>query len=315
MITKPMHVLKQYPVRKSKQQKSEFRDAAVGYFENIGYKTAIESGSWGAKNIVVGNPETAKYLVTAHYDTPARMLIPNLITPCHLLPFILWQIFMTLLLLAPGILVGTIIGYLTNDFLIGFNSVYIFFLVESILMIAGPANPNNANDNTSGVVAVMDVAYNLPKEYRDRVCFVLFDLEEAGLIGSASYAKKRAKVVKHQVVLNMDCVGNGLDIVFFPSSKFRKNSIRMKWLCQWDSMWTDGRRISIRKSGFMFYPSDQMNFPLGIGISALEKNRFGWLYCDRVHTKKDVILDDKNISVLQQCIISMIQHDKVFSIT
>ena len=32
-----------------------------------------------------------------------------------------------------------------------------------------------------------------------------------------------------------------------------------------------------------------MNFPLGIGISALEKNRFGWLYCDRVHTKKDVI--------------------------
>ena len=52
------------------------------------------------------------------------------------------------------------------------------------LMMFGQANKHNANDNTSGVVTLLEIAGTLPENQRDKVCFVLFDLEEAGMIGS-----------------------------------------------------------------------------------------------------------------------------------
>ena len=73
MIENPMDVLKQFPVRKNKKQKQSFRDSVQSYAENLGYAVTVEKGSMGAHNVVIGNPETAKYLVTAHYDTPAAL--------------------------------------------------------------------------------------------------------------------------------------------------------------------------------------------------------------------------------------------------
>ena len=95
MIENPMDVLKQFPVRKNKKQKQAFREAVQPYAESLGYEVNIEKGSAGAKNVVIGNPESAKYLVTAHYDTPAALPFPNLITPCNFLPFLGYQLFVT----------------------------------------------------------------------------------------------------------------------------------------------------------------------------------------------------------------------------
>ena len=83
MIEKPMDVLAQFPIRKSKKQKQEFRDAVESYVKSLGYEVAIEKKS-SAHNIVIGEPVNAKYLITAHYDTPAAMPFPNFITPCNL---------------------------------------------------------------------------------------------------------------------------------------------------------------------------------------------------------------------------------------
>jgi hypothetical protein len=41
----------------------------------------VEKASFGGRNIVIGNPDTAKVLYTAHYDTCARLPFPNFITP------------------------------------------------------------------------------------------------------------------------------------------------------------------------------------------------------------------------------------------
>ena len=84
MITKPMDVLSCYPVRKNKKQKAAFRDEVQSYVESLGYVCETEKGSLGAQNLVIGDPKSAKYLVTAHYDTPPQLPIPNFITPCHL---------------------------------------------------------------------------------------------------------------------------------------------------------------------------------------------------------------------------------------
>lgn len=310
VIAKPIHVLQNYPVRKTKAQKSKFREAAVSYFENIGYQVTVESGKLGVNNIVVGNPETARYLITAHYDTPVTMFVPNVITPCNFLPFILWQLFTVGLMLLPIIVTRVAADVWFPDSVWAAVIADVFWLFECILLFFGPANPNNANDNTSGVIGVMDMAYHMPKELQKYVCFVLFDLEEAGLIGSASYAKTHASAIKSQVVFNLDCVGDGDNLVFVPTKKFRKHKGLMSWLTNWNGIRINGRTIRTLSSGFMYYPSDQYNFPYGLGVSALKKHKFNWLYLDRIHTKQDTIFSYENISVLNECIMTLMQNDK-----
>ena len=98
MLTTPMDVLHQFPVRKSRAQKQAFRDAVQAYAESLGYSVAIEKGSMGVRNLVIGDPKTAKYLVTAHYDTCARMFFPNVVTPCNALVYWSYQILLVLVL-------------------------------------------------------------------------------------------------------------------------------------------------------------------------------------------------------------------------
>ena len=82
MLHQPIEILDQFPVRKTKQQKKVFRDAVSAYGENLGYSATVEQGTFGCRNVIFGDPEAADYLVTAHYDTPPRLLFPNYCTPC-----------------------------------------------------------------------------------------------------------------------------------------------------------------------------------------------------------------------------------------
>lgn len=119
-ISNPLDVLKLFPVRKSGKQKQAFRTCVKEYLEGLGYSVSFEQGSFHSQNVVVGNPEAAKYLVTAHYDTCARMVVPNLITPCNLPVFLLYQVFVCLLLMAPTLAVATLVGYLLHSFFTGY---------------------------------------------------------------------------------------------------------------------------------------------------------------------------------------------------
>ena len=61
----------------------------------------------------------------------------------------------------------------------------------------------------------------------------------------------------------------------------------------------------MREKGFAFYPSDQMNFPYGVGICALHKGKLG-LYLSRIHTPKDTILEETNVNILRAALTSLI---------
>ena len=308
MIEKPMDVLKLFPVRKNKKQKAAFRDSVQSYAVALGYPVEVEKGSMGAHNLVIGNPVTAKYLVTAHYDTPAALPFPNLITPCNFWTFMAYQLFVTaMMLLFVGAIAFGVSLIAEDNFWIGWSS-YMALWLMLILMMVGPANKSNANDNTSGVVTVLDTAAKLPEEYRDKVCFVLFDLEEAGLIGSASYAKTHKKQIKNQIVLNCDCVGDGDELMMFPAAKVKKDHKVMdalREICVAD----DGKSLALREKGFAYYPSDQKHFPYGIGIAAFHRSKWAGLYCDKIHTKKDTVLDENNVSFLREQMISLISAD------
>ena len=305
MISKPMDVLEAFPIRKSKKQKQAFRDAVQSYLRTIGYESTIEKGSLGARNIVVGNPETAKYLVTAHYDTPAVLPFPNLITPCNFWPFLGYQILITLLIFAMALFPGLLLALagVSADIAVRTWSISLYALL--VLMLFGPANKHNANDNTSGVVSVLEIAKSMPENYRDQVCFVLFDLEEAGLIGSASYQKAHKKHTANQLVLNMDCVGDGNEIMMFPTKKLLQNAEKMDQLRKITGSWGE-KSIAIREKGFAYYPSDQKNFPHGVGIAAFNRSSWAGLYCSRIHTKKDTVLEETNVNILRAAIVSLI---------
>ena len=305
MIGKPMDVRNAFPVRKSKKQKHAFRDAVQSYVTELGYEVTIEKGSMGANNVIIGNPETAKYLITAHYDTPAALPIPNLITPCNAFTFILYQFVVVGLFVLSAMASGILIGVLLGSPEMGSAAAGIVYWAMLIAMLVGPANKHNANDNTSGVVTVLEIAKSLPESYRDQVCFVLFDLEEAGLFGSSSYQKSHKKFTASQVVLNMDCVGDGNELVMFLTKKLLKSTEKMELLRSITGTWGE-KSIAIREKGFAYYPSDQKNFPYGVGIAAFRRSSWAGLYCSRIHTKKDTILEETNVNILRAAVVSMI---------
>lgn len=303
MLASPMDVLHQFPVRKTKRQKQAFRDAVQSYAAFLGYNCTVEKGSFGSRNLVIGESESALYLVTAHYDTCARMPIPNFITPCSLPMFLIWQLVLTVLIIVPAFLIGVGAGLLAGSSALAGIVCYAMILVILGMMLFGPANPSNANDNTSGVVTLLEIMRSIPANQRSKVCFVLFDLEEAGLIGSASYRKAHKKATDRQIVLNLDCVGEGDEIRLFPTKHLKKNNRKIKPVYQCCGYFGN-KSLLVRDKGFSIYPSDQMNFPYGVGIAAMKRGKLG-LYISRIHTSRDTILDETNVNILRAAIVSM----------
>ena len=66
MLTRPMDVLTAFPVRKSKQQKQEFRDAAQSYLKQFGYSPTVEKGSFGCRNAGIGDRRPGDGAVPDH---------------------------------------------------------------------------------------------------------------------------------------------------------------------------------------------------------------------------------------------------------
>lgn len=305
MINQPIDVLRSFPVRKSKKQKQAFRDAVQSYLKTIGYESTVEKGSLGVRNIVIGNPESAQYLITAHYDTPAGMFFPNLITPCNFWTFLGYQFLIIIPMLLPALILGILLYIFAVEREIIARTCGLCLYAMAIMMLIGPANKNNANDNTSGVVSVLEIAKSLPEAYRSKVCFVLFDLEEAGLLGSSAYRNAHKKQSENQIVLNMDCVGDGNELVMFPTKKLKKDRAKMDLLRRICGKFGD-KSIALCEKGFAYYPSDQNNFPYGVGIGAFRRNKHNILYYSRIHTRKDTVLEGTNVNILRAAIVSLI---------
>lgn len=307
MLNAPMDVLKLFPVRKTKVQKEAFRASVRDYAEKLGYPCQEEAGSFGCKNLILGDPEKAKFLVTAHYDTCARMPIPNFITPCNIWLYLAYQLLLVAGLGVISIGAGVLAGLILGDGWVGLAISAAYWLLLA-LMILGPANPNNANDNTSGVVTLLEIARTVPENQRHKVCFVLFDFEEAGLIGSASYRKAHPNSAR-QLILNLDCVGDGDHLRMFPTKALKKD--RKKLTSLYKACGYFGTKdLLVQEKGMYLYPSDQSHFPYGVGICALRKRK-KTLYLSRIHTKKDTILDETNVNILRAALTTFICRDEV----
>ena len=71
-------VLESYQVRKTKKQKQVF---TAFLKEHIPQLQVQESGVFKCRNLVIGDPATARVILGAHYDTCPQLPFPNFITP------------------------------------------------------------------------------------------------------------------------------------------------------------------------------------------------------------------------------------------
>ena len=309
MIEIPMDILSLFPIRKSRKQKDAFLDAVTGYARNQGYCVSVEEGKRGVRNIVIGDPVHAKHLITAHYDTPASIGLPNLIAPNNPFAFFLIQLFLVGILIAAAVAVGFLAFCLGAKKQIALIGGYAVYMVLLLMMLRGPANRNNANDNTSGVVTVLEILSDIPEDLRNSVCFVLFDLEEAGLVGSSAYRKRHKDVTENQIVLNLDCVGDGDVIQLTPVKKARKDLDLLKSLSNICGN-VGEKELRLRSKGFYKGSSDHKNFPKGVAIMAFRHCKCIGLCCSKIHTWRDKILDSENVTVLKEALIYFIANNK-----
>lgn len=294
-------IFEKYQIRKTKKQKTAFIEYVKQIAENNGYEVNVEKGLFGAKNIVIGDPDNAKVLYTAHYDTCARLPFPNFITPKNFFVYLLYQLLIVLLFFIVAFLIGFLsaltvyslpISESVADAIISFLPTVAYFAFL-YLLLAGPANKHTANDNTSGVTTVLDIMSELPQDQREKVAFVLFDLEETGLFGSSSFASKHKSVMKNTLVLNFDCVSDGDTILFALKRTTRKYADLL------EEVFVSNSDVTVDVAKSAFYPSDNASFKGGIGVAALKKSKFfKTLYMDRIHTNKDVIYREENIRFL-----------------
>lgn len=70
---------------------------------------------------------------------------------------------------------------------------------------------------------------------------------------------------------------------------------------------TDRYDVLVRTKGTI-YPSDQAQFPCGVGVAALKKTRRGLLYMDRIHTARDTVFQEENIVYLVEGSVRLVDH-------
>lgn len=297
MIPVAQTILDKYQVRKTNTQKQAFIDFLKTELPEL---TIQKSQFPNNKNLILGEIENSNILLTAHYDTCAQLPIPNFITPLNPLLSIAYS----LLLVIPLF----IIILLKNTLPAPFSDVFgiCYWLALLLCFGIGPANPHTVNDNTSGVIMLLEIYAALTEEERQTVSLIFFDNEEKGLIGSSILRKKYKKELDTKLLVNFDCVSDGNAILLAISKKAR--NLNYNFEAAYQS--TTTKQFLIKKAEKVYYPSDQANFPNAVAVAALKhKNGLGY-YMDRIHTKKDTVMDEENIRVLKECTINLIRQSQ-----
>ena len=299
-------LLGRYQVRKSAEQKASFRKWATEYAQARGYAVKTErSGHFvDTRNVVIGDVERARTLITAHYDTCAQLPFPNVMTPQN------WPLIIVTQMLVPMVFLGVLgygvgygAGWLMHQLpvpawlglMLCSLATLVLMIIIVALLICGPANPHTANDNTSGVALTL-LALNAFAG-REDVAFVLFDNEEKGFLGSTAFTRAHPLAAKRAFVINLDCISDGGTLLYAGSREAMKCGTAKRVSQALDEVAPRYDRVG--KTGTApgtFYPSDQLVFRRGTAFAALRGRHV--LYLSRIHTPKDTQFDERNLLCL-----------------
>lgn len=284
-------ILEKYQVRKTKKQKTEFIELIKKEFAN--HQITIEEGGlFKSRNIIIGDLENSQVVLGAHYDTAPVLPFPNFLAPKNMVAYLIYCLLLCALFMGIVFVFGNIISIFTNSVLLItiLNEMLLFGII--VWMLIGKANQHTANDNTSGVITLIEALKD--ESLKDKVCCVFFDHEESGLFGSSLFNKMHRNLMKNKLLINFDCVSDGDTIMVIYSKSMKKNISKLKERF----VSKDNKEVLITPASKTLYPSDQMSFKHYLGVAAFKKNKWIGYYMDRIHTSKDTIFDEKNIEVI-----------------
>lgn len=289
-------ILEEYQIRKTRKQKDAFIQLLQKHFPEL---TIEQSAFVKSRNLIVGDPDKAQLLLSAHYDTCAQLPFPNFITPKNPLFSILYSLLIILPMTGILFLFNFLLNLLTADFWIHYCLTLAAYFGLFWLLLAGPANRNNANDNTSGVIVLCELLERLTPAQRSKVAFIFFDNEESGLLGSSFFRSKHKELAKSKLLINFDCVADGEHLLFALTKTAREAYLPQLTDCVSSS----DRHFMIERAERTYYPSDQAGFGCSIAVAALKHHKLLGYYMDRIHTNRDVIFQQENID----CLCAVIQ--------
>jgi len=295
-------ILRDYQVRKTKKQKEQFIALLRQHYPQLQVETA---GFPKSRNLVIGDVEQAKILLSAHYDTCARLPFPNFITPKNPLLSILYSVLIVIPAFALITVFSLVLARFITDFWIAYLLTLGLYAAIIWLMLAGPANKHNANDNTSGVITLLEIYDRLTEEDRKKVALLFFDNEEKGVIGSGVFRRKHKKVIADKLLINFDCVSDG---DYFLMGVSKKANAKYHVGLHRAFTGTDSKHVLLEKLNRVYYPSDQAGFPMAIAVAALKRGKFLGYYMNRIHTKRDTVFDESNISYLAERTAAFVEN-------
>ena len=287
-------ILAKWQVRKTPKQKDDF----IAFLRSQIPELRVEEGGFGKnKNLVVGDVASARVICTAHYDTCARLPFPNFLAPKNIPANLGYALLLCIPLVAVMVVIRMLLGLLDISYILLDNIPYLFSMTALLwLSLGGPPNPNTVNDNTSGVITLCELMAALSPEERSQVAFVFVDNEENGLFGSRYFARLHKKEsLQDKLVMNFDCVSDGEHIMLVQNRAARKAfgaTLAESFVS------TPEHKVHLESAATTMYPSDQASFPTNVGIAAFKHKKGIGLYIDRIHTKKDTVLRESNITYL-----------------
>ena len=296
-----------FPIRKTAAQKKAFRQWVMGEINERGYTARIEQNDRGRQqNIVVGDPEHAEVTFTAHYDTPATTLVPDLQIPRNFAVYLLWQIAVIGVMLLISLLLGAAAGLATQNGDVMILAFFGAFVVLMWLQLAGIANKNNVNDNTSGVAALLETMQRIPEDAREKAAFIFFDNMEKGRKGSKAYARDHLEMQHTRFVVNVDSIGVGEHFVVAAPSL----AVQLPQYTKLEKLLAacEDREAHFYSSVTTRMNSDFRSFKCGVGIMACREVAGVGLYLGDLHTSRDDNADQGNIDALAEAFAALVKQ-------
>ena len=299
-------ILREFPVRRKTGEKERFRLWLMGTLKELGYHAALQSRETALRlggsttNVVAGDPEKAKLLLIAHYDTGIRTLLPPLIMSTRPV-----TAFLYLALTPVCVLLGSFILSFALTFALDAPyatlPLFLALLAAALCYLRfGPSETRNADDNTSGVAALLETAAALTPRYRGEVAFAFLDGGLGGLAGAKGF-RARYPSAKEKVVINVNCVAAGDELLILPSRSARWNGEALDAMLE--SFDVGGTKpVFLKTDGLTYYPSDNRAFRGSFAVCACKKLKgFGRI----IAPCKNQSIDFENLDILKKSLCKL----------
>ena len=301
-------IAREVPARRKASEKEKFRLWLMGTLRELGYdpklqrrESALRLGG-DAVNVVVGDPQKAKLIVVAHYDTGVRALLPPLYLPTRPV-----TAFLYLALTRVRALLGSFVVCMGVGFALHMPQLplplFLLLMVASLLYLRfGPSETRNLNDNTSGVAALLETAAALTPGCRDKAAFAFLDGGFGGLSGAKGFRAKYPSA-KEKTVINLNCVAEGGELLILPNKYSRWDGEVLDAIL--DSFENGEHTTTFLKTdGLIYYPSDNRAFRHSFAVCACETLRgFGRL----IRPLRAKTIDPEKLELLKKGLCKLIE--------